>query len=95
MSTDYLREALELARQGEGRVSPNPAVGAILVKDGSVVGRGFHTWAGVKHAEVLALEQVEGEDVFPIRRIGNMCDQLRHRYRSRLPGTQPHIHTAM
>ena len=36
---------------------PNPAVGAVLVRDGRVVGRGFHTWAGVKHAEVLALEE--------------------------------------
>ncbi|MBI4891983.1 MAG: bifunctional diaminohydroxyphosphoribosylaminopyrimidine deaminase/5-amino-6-(5-phosphoribosylamino)uracil reductase RibD [Acidobacteria bacterium] len=57
MTTDFTREALTLARQGEGRVSPNPAVGAVVVRDGQVVGRGFHTWAGVKHAEVLALEE--------------------------------------
>jgi diaminohydroxyphosphoribosylaminopyrimidine deaminase/5-amino-6-(5-phosphoribosylamino)uracil reductase len=57
MTTDYMREALDLARQGEGRTSPNPAVGAVLVRDGRVVGRGFHTWAGIKHAEVLALEE--------------------------------------
>lgn len=56
MSMNYLRKALDLARQGQGRVSPNPAVGAVLVKDGAVVGQGLHTWAGVKHAEVLALE---------------------------------------
>lgn len=54
---DYLRTALDLARQGQGRVSPNPAVGAVLVRDGVVVGQGFHTWAGVKHAEILALEE--------------------------------------
>ncbi len=53
----YLEEALDLAAQGLGRVSPNPAVGAVVVRDDLVVGRGFHTWAGVKHAEVLALEQ--------------------------------------
>jgi len=53
----YLEEALDLAAQGLGRVSPNPAVGAVIVHDDIVVGRGFHTWAGVKHAEVLALEQ--------------------------------------
>ena len=57
MTTDYMREALDLARQGEGRTSPNPAVGALLVRDGRVVGRGYHTWAGIKHAEVLALEE--------------------------------------
>jgi diaminohydroxyphosphoribosylaminopyrimidine deaminase/5-amino-6-(5-phosphoribosylamino)uracil reductase len=57
MSTDYLLQALELARQGLGRVSPNPAVGALLVRDGEIVGQGFHTYGGVKHAEVLALEQ--------------------------------------
>jgi diaminohydroxyphosphoribosylaminopyrimidine deaminase/5-amino-6-(5-phosphoribosylamino)uracil reductase len=53
----YLEDALELAARGVGRVSPNPAVGAVIVKDGAVVGRGFHTWAGVKHAETLALEE--------------------------------------
>jgi len=53
----YLEEALDLAQRGVGRVSPNPAVGAVVVCDGDVVGRGFHTWAGVKHAEVLALEE--------------------------------------
>ncbi len=57
MTPDYMREALDLARQGQGRTSPNPAVGAVLVRNGEVVGRGFHTWTGVKHAEVLALEQ--------------------------------------
>jgi diaminohydroxyphosphoribosylaminopyrimidine deaminase / 5-amino-6-(5-phosphoribosylamino)uracil reductase len=55
--TPYLEEALDLAAQGLGRVSPNPAVGAVIVRDDVVVGRGFHTRAGVKHAEVLALEE--------------------------------------
>lgn len=53
----YLTEALELARKGLGQTSPNPAVGAVIVKDGVVVGRGFHTWAGVDHAEILALRE--------------------------------------
>jgi diaminohydroxyphosphoribosylaminopyrimidine deaminase/5-amino-6-(5-phosphoribosylamino)uracil reductase len=53
----YLRAALDLARQGRALASPNPAVGAVLVRGGEVVGRGFHTWAGVKHAEILALEE--------------------------------------
>ncbi len=54
---DYMQEALELARGGLGRTSPNPAVGAVIVKDGKTVGRGFHTWNGVKHAEIVALEE--------------------------------------
>src|ERR1700681_46231 len=53
----YLHEALDLAAQGLGRVSPNPAVGAVVVRDGTVVGRGFHTWSGMKHAEILALDE--------------------------------------
>jgi diaminohydroxyphosphoribosylaminopyrimidine deaminase / 5-amino-6-(5-phosphoribosylamino)uracil reductase len=56
MKSPLMEQALELARQGEGRVSPNPAVGAVLVRDGEIVGRGFHTYAQVKHAEILALE---------------------------------------
>ncbi len=49
--------ALELARKGTALASPNPCVGAAVVDSASkVVGEGFHTYAGVKHAEVLALE---------------------------------------
>ena len=50
-------EALELARQGVGRTSPNPAVGAVVVRDGEIIGRGFHTYARMKHAEILALAE--------------------------------------
>jgi diaminohydroxyphosphoribosylaminopyrimidine deaminase/5-amino-6-(5-phosphoribosylamino)uracil reductase len=53
----YMEEALDLAREGRGRSSPNPAVGALVVRDGAVQGRGFHTWAGVDHAEVIALRE--------------------------------------
>lgn len=57
MNPFYLQQALALARQGESLASPNPLVGAIVVQGDEVVGRGFHTFAGVKHAEILALEQ--------------------------------------
>lgn len=57
MNPDYMREALDLARQGRGMASPNPMVGAVLVRDGAVVGRGYHTYAGVQHAEIVALGQ--------------------------------------
>ena len=49
--------ALRLARRGAGRTSPNPAVGAVLVKRGKVVGAGYHRAAGMPHAEVEALRE--------------------------------------
>src|SRR5450432_1033560 len=52
-----MREALELARKGRALASPNPMVGAVLERDGQVVGRGFHTYAGLHHAEIMALAQ--------------------------------------
>src|SRR5438876_2252474 len=57
MSADFLLQALDLARRGKGQTSPNPAVGAVLVRDGEVVGRGFHTYGGLKHAEIRALDE--------------------------------------
>ena len=54
----FLRRALELAAEGTGLASPNPLVGAVIVDErGRIVGSGTHTYAGVKHAEVLAIEQ--------------------------------------
>jgi len=53
----YMKLALKLARQGKGRVSPNPLVGAVLVKEGKIVGQGYHTCFGDKHAEIEALEK--------------------------------------
>ena len=52
----HLRRALELAEGGRGRVSPNPLVGAVLVRDGEVIGEGFHAELGGPHAEVAAIE---------------------------------------
>lgn len=52
---DYMRMALELAAQGAGWVSPNPMVGAVIVKDGKIIGRGFHERYGQPHAERNAL----------------------------------------
>ena len=53
----FLDLTLALAAKGEGQVTPNPLVGALVVKDGIIVGRGFHRYEGIKHAEVLALEE--------------------------------------
>ncbi len=54
---DYMRRALELARRAEGRTSPNPMVGALIVNRGRVVGTGFHEKAGSGHAEIAALKE--------------------------------------
>lgn len=53
----YMWMALDLARKGWGKTSPNPMVGAVLVKDGEVVGTGYHHRAGEPHAEVIALKE--------------------------------------
>jgi len=58
---DYMEGALELAKKGLGKTSPNPAVGSILVKNGKVIGRGFHEKAGEAHAEVNALAEAGDE----------------------------------
>jgi diaminohydroxyphosphoribosylaminopyrimidine deaminase/5-amino-6-(5-phosphoribosylamino)uracil reductase len=60
----HLRRALELAEGGRGRVSPNPLVGAVIVRDGEVIGEGFHAELGDLHAERAALADCRerGED---------------------------------
>lgn len=57
MDKKYMERALELAALGEGKVNPNPMVGAIVVKDGKIVGEGYHKKYGGPHAEVFALEE--------------------------------------
>lgn len=57
----FMQRAIQLAAKGLGRTSPNPVVGAVLVKNKRVVGEGFHQQAGGPHAEVLALAQA-GEE---------------------------------
>ncbi len=52
-----MNRAIELARRAEGQTSPNPMVGAVVVKDGDIIGEGFHRRAGHHHAEIEALDQ--------------------------------------
>jgi diaminohydroxyphosphoribosylaminopyrimidine deaminase/5-amino-6-(5-phosphoribosylamino)uracil reductase len=54
---DYMKQALSLAKLALGQVSPNPAVGAVVIKDGEVVGQGYTQPPGSSHAEVMALNQ--------------------------------------
>lgn len=53
----YIRLALKLAEKAKGRTSPNPCVGAVVVKDGKIVGKGYHRRYGGPHAEIYALRQ--------------------------------------
>ena len=69
--TDDIRQmkrALALARRGVGRTSPNPSVGCVIVRDGVIVGTGWHKKAGTPHAETHALEmageRARGADVY-------------------------------
>ncbi len=62
LDEDYMRQALRLARRGLGKTSPNPMVGAIIVKDNRVIGRGYHRRFGGNHAEINAIQNA-GESV--------------------------------
>ncbi len=64
----YMRLAIEIAKAGIGQTSPNPVVGAVVVKDGEIVGFGAHLKAGEPHAEVHAIrmagEKAKGSTVY-------------------------------
>lgn len=64
----YIKLALEIARKGSGKVSPNPLVGAILVKDEKIIGAGYHESYGGHHAEINAInnakQSVEGSTLY-------------------------------
>ncbi len=59
----YMYRALDLAQKGLGNVAPNPMVGAVIVKDGKVIGEGYHQYYGKKHAEVNAIENAADTDL--------------------------------
>ena len=57
--SNFMRLAFRLARRGYGLTSPNPMVGAVLVKDGKIIGRGWHRRAGEPHAEIEAFRDAQ------------------------------------
>jgi len=59
LSEKFMLRALELAAKARGRTSPNPMVGAVIVKDGKIVGEGYHKKPGTPHAEIHAIEQAK------------------------------------
>ena len=64
----YMRRAIELAKKGSGHVNPNPLVGAVIVKDGEIIGEGYHECYGQLHAERNAIasltESAEGATIY-------------------------------
>ncbi|MCI2063218.1 MAG: bifunctional diaminohydroxyphosphoribosylaminopyrimidine deaminase/5-amino-6-(5-phosphoribosylamino)uracil reductase RibD, partial [Eubacteriaceae bacterium] len=65
---DYMSRAIALARKGEGRTNPNPIVGAVIVKNGRIIGEGYHAEYGGLHAERKAIasltEPADGADMY-------------------------------
>ncbi|MDE6788195.1 MAG: bifunctional diaminohydroxyphosphoribosylaminopyrimidine deaminase/5-amino-6-(5-phosphoribosylamino)uracil reductase RibD [Ruminococcus sp.] len=59
----YMKEALELAKKGMGFVNPNPMVGAVIVKNGEIIGRGFHPKCGELHAERFAFADCDSKEI--------------------------------
>lgn len=59
MNKEYMNLALDLAKKGEGKVSPNPLVGAVIVKDNKIISYGYHKCFGKKHAEINAIENAK------------------------------------
>lgn len=59
----YMKRALKLASYALGRTSPNPLVGAVIVKNGEIIGEGYHKKAGTSHAEIVALNAANKDEV--------------------------------
>ena len=55
-----MMRAVELAKKAKGKTYPNPLVGAVLVRDGKIIGEGYHKKAGTPHAESIALSRAKG-----------------------------------
>jgi len=68
LDDDYMKQALRLARKGLGKTSPNPMVGAVIVKHGRIIGQGYHHYFGGKHAEINAIqnakENIDGATIY-------------------------------
>src|SRR5882672_7279418 len=72
----FMHRALELAAQGVALASPNPMVGAVLVRKGKIIGQGFHTYEGLRHAEIVALEAAHAQ---PAENLGGLVGRaFRH-----------------
>lgn len=59
----FIKECIELAKKGNGKVSPNPLVGCVIVKNGKIISKGYHAEFGKEHAEVNAIKNAKGADL--------------------------------
>ena len=77
MKQEYMRRAVELAKLGIGKVNPNPLVGAVIVKEGRIIGEGYHAKYGELHAERHAFsrltEEAEGAEMYVTLEPCPMC----------------------
>ena len=77
MDREYMLRAIELAKKGIGKVNPNPLVGAVIVKDGRIIGEGYHAGYGGLHAERHAFsnltEDAEGAAMYVTLEPCQMC----------------------
>ena len=77
MEERYMRRAIELAKKGIGKVNPNPLVGAVIVKDGRIIGEGYHAKYGELHAERHAFsrltEDAKGAEMYVTVEPCSMC----------------------
>ena len=55
----YMQRCIELAKQARGQTAPNPMVGSVIVKNGVIIGEGFHPKAGEPHAEIFAIRDAQ------------------------------------
>lgn len=68
MDEKFMKMAIELAKKGKGKVNPNPLVGAVIVKNGEIIGQGYHSKYGGNHAEIEAInnatDDVKGATIY-------------------------------
>ena len=68
MEEKFMKMAIELAKKGKGKVNPNPLVGAVIVKNGEIIGQGYHSKYGGNHAEIEAInnatDDVKGATIY-------------------------------
>ena len=92
--TEYMKLALELASKSIGKTSPNPMVGAVIVKNGKIIGKGYHKKAGDNHAEIEVLNSTPKEKIKDSTMYVSLepCCHQGKTPRARLPAVRHRLH---